>query len=426
MRHPARDGVDPLHASGSRRYDTQRAHGAARRGHGAQGPRQGSATSRKKLAMLWARRARHPRRVPGLRAHRRPARRATCPTWTRSREAAAPFYNNHLRGGEGHMEVGKLILNVAKAKAHMTLSVKPFGCMPSSGVSDGVQSLITEQLPAGRSSAPIETNGDGAVNFYSRVQMLLFKARLAAQAEYDAVLEENGVTVAEMRAYLKTKRWRGSSLFYPRHGTVASMAANMAQHVVDDIKKTRTAKIIDFTKRVIARGAAKVTTAHAEPERARGVVGELGRSPCCRAYRRSWHGQRLDRSKLRVLVHRRLQATGNEHRSCSGARARQHRQRYPRQADPRRRGGACGGRAGGVAGGRAGARAGAGAGLLRRQGPPHQDQGRRAAARARHRVSRSRTSPTTRRSAPGSSRPPSRKSSRSWSSPERRWAASPS
>ena len=37
-------------------------------------------------------------------------------------EAAAPFYNNHLRGGEGHMEVGKLILNIAKAKATMTLS----------------------------------------------------------------------------------------------------------------------------------------------------------------------------------------------------------------------------------------------------------------------------------------------------------------
>ncbi len=32
-------------------------------------------------------------------------------------EAAAPYYNNHLRGGEGHMEVGKLILNIAKAKA---------------------------------------------------------------------------------------------------------------------------------------------------------------------------------------------------------------------------------------------------------------------------------------------------------------------
>jgi hypothetical protein len=31
----------------------------------------------------------------------------------------------------------------------------------------------------------------------------------------------------------------------------------MAQHVADDIKKTRTAKIIDFGKRVLARRSAK-------------------------------------------------------------------------------------------------------------------------------------------------------------------------
>src|SRR5690606_21408948 len=55
-------------------------------------------------------------------------------------EVADGYYSNDLRGGEGHMEVGKLIMNVVKNKAHMTLSVKPFGCMPSSGVSDGVQS----------------------------------------------------------------------------------------------------------------------------------------------------------------------------------------------------------------------------------------------------------------------------------------------
>src|SRR3954469_4658610 len=174
-------------------------------------------------------------------------------------QAAAPFYNNHLRGGEGHMEVGKLILNIAKAKATMTLSVKPFGCMPSAGVSDGVQSMITEKYPQGI-FCPIETNGDGAVNVYSRVQMMLFKARLAARAEYQAELEKNGLTVAEMRTYLAGKRWRGSSLFYPRHGSVASMAANLVQHVVDDVKKTRTAKVIDFTKRLLQRGAAKAST----------------------------------------------------------------------------------------------------------------------------------------------------------------------
>src|SRR6476646_9461805 len=62
-------------------------------------------------------------------------------------EAAAPFYNNHLRGGEGHMEVGKLILNVAKKKATMTLSVKPFGCMPSAGVLVFNDTATTEKYP---------------------------------------------------------------------------------------------------------------------------------------------------------------------------------------------------------------------------------------------------------------------------------------
>ena len=196
-------------------------------------------------------------------------------------EAAAPFYNNHLRGGEGHMEVGKLILNIAKAKATMTLSVKPFGCMPSAGVSDGVQSMITEKYPQGIYCA-IETNGDGAVNVYSRVQMMLFKARLAAKAEYKAVLEETGLTVEELRAYLAKKRWRGSSLFYPRHGTVASMAANMAQHVADDIKKTRTAKIIDFAKRMLARRSAKES-------RARGRGGSRKRARRRRRTSRTSH-----------------------------------------------------------------------------------------------------------------------------------------
>ena len=62
-------------------------------------------------------------------------------------EAAHAHYNNNVRGGEGHMEVGKFILNVLHNKSHMTLSVKPFGCMPSSGVSDGVQSLLTSKYP---------------------------------------------------------------------------------------------------------------------------------------------------------------------------------------------------------------------------------------------------------------------------------------
>lgn len=116
-------------------------------------------------------------------------------------EVSHTFYDNNLRGGEGHMEVGKLIQNVAYSKVNMTLSVKPFGCMPSSSVSDGVQSLITELYPQAI-FLPIETNGDGAVNVYSRVQMQLFKAKQAAQKEVDKALADVGMTLDEVRAYL--------------------------------------------------------------------------------------------------------------------------------------------------------------------------------------------------------------------------------
>lgn len=103
-----------------------------------------------------------------------------------------PFYDNDNRGGEGHMEVGKLILNAKKKKVNMTLSVKPFGCMPSSGVSDGVQTKITEQYPDAI-FLPIETTGDGAVNVYSRIQMQLFKARQQAEREVATALASKGM-----------------------------------------------------------------------------------------------------------------------------------------------------------------------------------------------------------------------------------------
>ncbi len=112
------------------------------------------------------------------------------------------FYDNNLRGGEGHMEVGKLIQNVVNNKVSMTLSVKPFGCMPSSSVSDGVQSMITELYP-GAVFLPIETNGDGAVNVYSRVQMQLFKAKQVARREVEQKLTEHGMTMEEVQLYLK-------------------------------------------------------------------------------------------------------------------------------------------------------------------------------------------------------------------------------
>jgi predicted nucleotide-binding protein (sugar kinase/HSP70/actin superfamily) len=152
-------------------------------------------------------------------------------------EISHEYYNNDLRGGEGHMEVGKLILNVVNQKAHMTLSVKPFGCMPSAGVSDGVQTAITEKFP-GTIFCPVETSGDGRVNFYSRVQMYLFKAKQAAAAEYERALAEHGVTREQVAAFLEASP-RFRSPFYKAEHVYAGNNADLVAAVAPYITKSR-------------------------------------------------------------------------------------------------------------------------------------------------------------------------------------------
>ena len=165
-------------------------------------------------------------------------------------ELGHSFYNQELRGGEGHLEVAKLILNVIKQKATMTVSVKPFGCMPSSGVSDGVQSVVTERFPDAIFCA-VETNGDGAVNFYSRVQMYLFKARQRALTEYTAALEEHGVTEDEVREFVKGTRY-ASPFFKPPH-VGAVTGANLIHHVGPLIGKSRVGRAKIHASRAAAR-----------------------------------------------------------------------------------------------------------------------------------------------------------------------------
>jgi predicted nucleotide-binding protein (sugar kinase/HSP70/actin superfamily) len=150
------------------------------------------------------------------------------------------YYDNHLRGGEGHMEVGKLIQHVEQKKSHMVISVKPFGCMPSSGVSDGVQSLVTAKHPESIFCA-IETTGDSAVNAQSRILMDLFKARQRASREYQDLLDASGLSQdeAERRA---ARRGFARALFYPTH-ILAGTAANTLMDLQPRLKKRLTPRV---------------------------------------------------------------------------------------------------------------------------------------------------------------------------------------
>ena len=168
-------------------------------------------------------------RVAGLRGNR-------LPDMDEIAKVGHSFYNNELRGGEGHMEVAKLVLNVAKQKATMTLSVKPFGCMPSSGVSDGIQTVITELHPDAI-YCPVETSGDGAVNFYSRVQMYMFKARERARKEHQEALDKYGITEEQAREFLKGSRY--SKAFYKAPHVVAGTSADLIHEIGPLIGKGR-------------------------------------------------------------------------------------------------------------------------------------------------------------------------------------------
>jgi predicted nucleotide-binding protein (sugar kinase/HSP70/actin superfamily) len=177
-------------------------------------------------------------------------------------ETAHGYYNNNVRGGEGHMEVGKFILNVLRNKAHMTLSVKPFGCMPSSGVSDGVQSLITGLYPQSIFCA-IETSGDGRVNVQSRVQMFLFKARLAAQKEYAELLTKLGLDAGTVRSFLSAHPELASGLRRSPHaaaGTAADRLHEIAPFIGKSEREIRVLRAKQFVTKTIEAARALPAT----------------------------------------------------------------------------------------------------------------------------------------------------------------------
>src|SRR4029450_6847288 len=99
---------------------------------------------------------------------------------------AQPYYHRFARGGEGRLGGAKKIYYTAHKKAHMVLSLKPFGCMPSSQ-SDGVQSAVMNHFKD-MIFLPIETSGEGEINAHSRVQMALGEAKAKAKTEFQQAL----------------------------------------------------------------------------------------------------------------------------------------------------------------------------------------------------------------------------------------------
>jgi hypothetical protein len=115
---------------------------------------------------------------------------------------------------------------------HMVLSLKPFGCMPSTQ-SDGVQSAVVNQYKD-MIYLPIETSGEGEINAHSRVQMALGEAKVKAREEMERVLERTGLTLEEVRAYAEEHPELQDPLYKVPHATgVVGAAANFVVHVAE-------------------------------------------------------------------------------------------------------------------------------------------------------------------------------------------------
>ena len=126
-----------------------------------------------------------------------------------------PFYNSRAGGGEGHLEVAKNIYYSNKDLAHMVLSVKPFGCMPSTQ-SDGAQSAVVSNYKD-MIYLPVETSGEGEINAHSRVQMALGEAKNKAKKEMAEALERTGLTLDDCRAWVEAHPETKRPLYHVPH-----------------------------------------------------------------------------------------------------------------------------------------------------------------------------------------------------------------
>jgi predicted nucleotide-binding protein (sugar kinase/HSP70/actin superfamily) len=149
-----------------------------------------------------------------------------------------PYYNSRAAGGEGHLEVAKNIYYSNKDLAHMVLSLKPFGCMPSTQ-SDGAQSAVVSNYKD-MIYLPIETSGEGEINAHSRVQMALGEAKNKAKKEFAECLERTGLTLEQCRAYVDTHPETKRPMYHVPHTKgVVGVAANFVMHLAERMKAER-------------------------------------------------------------------------------------------------------------------------------------------------------------------------------------------
>lgn len=163
--------------------------------------------------------------------------------------AGHPYYNSRAGGGEGHLEVAKNIYYSSKDLAHMVLSLKPFGCMPSTQ-SDGAQAAVVSHFKD-IIYIPIETSGEGDINAHSRVQMALGEAKVKCKEEFKRAVASTGYTLEQIREYVareENRDLRRPLLHVTHRKGVIGKAASFVLDVGERMKKEGVAGVGDDTK----------------------------------------------------------------------------------------------------------------------------------------------------------------------------------
>ena len=132
------------------------------------------------------------------------------PSQNKLARLADGYFDTRITGGEGHLEIAKNLLAIKENKAHLVISVKPFGCMPSTQC-DGVQVKVMSDHKEGL-FIPIETSGDGEVNVKSRIQMKLHEAREKAKEEFAKILKDAGLCTETIKNVSKGGAYTSSAL----------------------------------------------------------------------------------------------------------------------------------------------------------------------------------------------------------------------
>ncbi len=150
------------------------------------------------------------------------------------KELATPFFHYELRGGEGHMLVGKALHAYHHKKATMTCELSPYSCMPNTmsvGAMANVQGRYPDLL-----YAPIEIKGDSEVHALSRCQMILTEAKKRAQSEFIEAMAKTGLTLEKIRQIANTRPETKRATYRVPHLGYASTAANYVVHLAGNAR----------------------------------------------------------------------------------------------------------------------------------------------------------------------------------------------